>query len=162
MTTATEMFPDTSFLVSSGDQVNRANNPIQYAGWFFPEELTAYPIMPIIGNHDAAFFADYFNVPNETGWGGDSEGSDVEEHRKAMELAIDAVLMGHDHIYVRTYQMEGDRVVNEITYNEEGAAVDPDGTVYLTGNWASDSKYYEMQDLSVVDEYRIVKTVGEE
>ena len=264
VTTATKMFPDTSFLVSSGDQVNTAYNLQQYEGWFSPEALTAYPIIPIVGNHDAASFADYFNVPNETGLGGDSEGSDfyfsygntlflalnsqssdVEEHRKAMERAIaanpdathrivllhkslyssadhaldedvlelraglvpafdeldiDAVLMGHDHGYVRTYQMEGNQVVGEITYNEEGAAVDPDGTVYLTGNSASDSKYYEMRepsvyerysavalqleeptymnvevtddsltfttykvsDLSVVDAYSIVKTVGEE
>ena len=264
VTTATKMFPDTSFLVSSGDQVNTAYNLQQYEGWFSPEALTAYPIIPIVGNHDAASFADYFNVPNETGLGGDSEGSDfyfsygntlflalnsqssdVEEHRKAMERAIaanpdathrivllhkslyssadhaldedvlelraglvpafdeldiDAVLMGHDHGYVRTYQMEGNQVVGEITYNEEGAAVDPDGTVYLTGNSASDSKYYDMRgpsvyerysavalqleeptymnvevtddsltfttykvsDLSVVDAYSIVKTVGEE
>ena len=264
VTTATKMFPDTSFLVSSGDQVNTAYNLQQYEGWFSPEALTAYPIIPIVGNHDAASFADYFNVPNETGLGGDSEGSDfyfsygntlflalnsqssdVEEHRKAMERAIaanpdathrivllhkslyssadhaldedvlelraglvpafdeldiDAVLMGHDHGYVRTYQMEGNQVVGEITYNEEGAAVDPDGTVYLTGNSASDSKYYDMRgpsvyerysavalqleeptymnvevtddsltfttykvsDLSVVDEYSVVKTVGEE
>jgi 3',5'-cyclic AMP phosphodiesterase CpdA len=264
VTTATDMFPDTAFLVSSGDQVNTAHNRKQYDGWFFPEELTAYPIMPIVGNHDAASFADYFNVPNETGLGGDSEASDfyctygntlfialntqtndTEEHREAMELAIaanpdaahrivlmhksiyssadhaldedvlafrdglvptfdeldvDAVLMGHDHVYVRTYQMKADQVVGEISYNEEGAAVDPDGTVYLTGNSASDSKYYDMQDpsvyeryvaialqleeptfmnievtddsltfttykvsdLSVVDEYSIVKTVGKE
>lgn len=264
VTTATEMFPDTAFLVSAGDQVNTAYNRKQYAGWFSPEELTAYPIMPIVGNHDAASFAYYFNVPNETGLGGDSEGSDfyftygntlfmalnsqssdVEEHKAAMELAIaanpdvthrivllhkslyssadhaldedvlalraglvpscdelaiDAVLMGHDHVYVRTYQMKGDAVVGEISYNEEGSTVDPEGTVYLTGNSASDSKYYEMQepevyerysavalqleeptymnvevtddsltfttykvsDMSVVDEYSVVKTVGEE
>jgi len=264
MTAATELFPDTDFLVSAGDQVNRANKPIQYEGWFSPEELTAYPIMPIVGNHDAASFADYFNVPNETGLGGDSEASDfyftygntlflalnsqsddVEEHRKAMERAIaenpdathrivllhkslyssadhaldedvlalrdglvpvfdeldiDMALMGHDHVYVRTYQMKGDEAVAEVAYNEDGAAVDPEGTLYLTGNSASDSKYYEMQDafvyerysavalqleeptfmnvevtddalifttyktsdLSVVDAYSIVKTVGEE
>ncbi|WP_159072210.1 purple acid phosphatase family protein [Trichococcus paludicola] len=226
VTTATEMFPDTAFLVSSGDQVNRANNPIQYDGWFSPEELTAYPIMPIVGNHDAASFADYFNVPNETGWGGDSEdsdfyftygntlflalnsqSSDVAEHKEAMELAIaanpdaihrivlvhkslyssadhaldedvlalraglvpafdeldiDAVLMGHDHVYVRTYQMKGDAVIGETAYNEEGAAVDPDGTVYLTGNSASDSKYYEMRDPSVYDRYSAVALQLEE
>jgi hypothetical protein len=45
VTTATEMFPDTAFLVSAGDQVNTAYNLKQYDGWFFPEELTTYPIM---------------------------------------------------------------------------------------------------------------------
>lgn len=226
VTAATEFFPDTDFLVSAGDQVNRANNPIQYDGWFSPEELTAYPIMPIVGNHDAASFADYFNVPNETGLGGDSEASDfyftygntlflalnsqsndIDEHRKAMERAIaenpdathrivllhkslyssadhaldedvlalrdglvpvfdeldiDVALMGHDHVYVRTYQMKGDDVVGEITYDEEGAAVDPEGTLYLTGNSASDSKYYEMQDVSVYERYAAVALQLEE
>jgi 3',5'-cyclic AMP phosphodiesterase CpdA len=226
VTTATEMFPDPAFLVSSGDQVNTAHNLKQYDSWFFPEELTAYPIMPIVGNHDAASFADYFNVPNETGLGGDSEGSDfyftygntlfialntqtndTEEHREAMELAIaanpdaahrivlmhksiyssadhaldedvlafrdglvpifdeldvDAVLMGHDHVYVRTYQMKADQVVGEISYNEEGAAVDPSGTVYLTGNSASDSKYYDMREPSVYERYAAIALQLEE
>ena len=78
------------------------------------------------------------------------------------ELDVDAVLMGHDHVYVRTYQMKADQVVGEISYNEEGAAVDPDGTVYLTGNSASDSKYYEMQDPSVYERYSAVTLQLEE
>ena len=78
------------------------------------------------------------------------------------ELDIDAVLMGHDHVYVRTYQMKGDAVVGEITYNEDGAAVDPDGTVYLTGNSASDSKYYEMREPSVYERYSAVALQREE
>ncbi|CZR04255.1 purple acid phosphatase family protein [Trichococcus ilyis] len=226
VTAATELFPDTDFLVSAGDQVNRANKPIQYEGWFSPEELTAYPIMPIVGNHDAASFADYFNVLNETGLGGDSEASDfyfiygntlfialntqsdaVGEHREALELAvsenpdathrivllhkslyssadhaldedvlalrdglvpvfdeldIDAVLMGPDHVYVRTYQMKGDEVVGETAYDKEGAAVDPEGTLYLTGNSSTDSKYYEMQDPSIYERYAAVALQLEE
>lgn len=80
-------------------------------GWFFPEELTTYPIMPNVVNREAALFADYSNVPNKTGLGGDSEGNDfyffygnalflvlnsqsndVEEHKEAIELAIAANL----------------------------------------------------------------------
>ncbi|WP_319995175.1 metallophosphoesterase family protein [Trichococcus shcherbakoviae] len=226
VTTATEMFPDTAFLVSAGDQVNTAHNLKQYDGWFFPEELTFYPIMTLIGNHDYTPFADYFNPPNETGLGADDAGSDfyftygntlfialntqrnnIEEHREAMELAvaenpeathrivlmhksiyssadhardedvlafrdglvpvfdeldIDVALMGHDHVYVRTYQMKGDAVVEEIAYDEAGAAVDPEGTLYLTGNSASDSKYYDMQDSSVYERYAAVALQLEE
>lgn len=220
VTAATELFPDTDFLVSAGDQVNIANNLDQYDGWFFPEELTAYPTLTLMGNHDDVLFADYFNPPNETGLGEDGAGSDfyftygntlfialntqrnaIDEHRKALELAvaenpeamhrivllhksvyssgdhavdedvlafraglvpvfdelnIDVALMGHDHVYVRTHQMKGDKVVGEIAYDEEGAAVDPDGTLYLTGNSASGSKYYEMQDSSVYERYAAV------
>lgn len=226
VTTATEMFPDTDFFVSSGDQVNIANNLEQYAGYFYPEELMNYPTMTIVGNHDDVLFADYFNPPNETGLGEDGAGSDFyftygntlfialntqtndsDEHWEAMEQAIaanpdaahrivllhksiyssadhaldvdvlafrdglvpafdeldiDAVLMGHDHAYVRTYQMKGDAVVGEINYNEEGAAVDPDGTIYFTGNSASDSKYYDMREPSVYERYSAVALQLEE
>jgi predicted phosphodiesterase len=226
VTTAMEMFPDTAFLVSAGDQVNTAYNLKQYDGWFFPEELTTYPIMSIVGNHDYTPFADYFNPPNETGLGADDAGSDfyftygntlfialntqrnnIEEHREAMELAvaenpeathrivlmhksiyssadhardedvlafrdglvpvfdeldIDVALMGHNHVYVRTYQMKGDAVVEEIAYDEAGAAVDPEGTLYLTGNSASDSKYNDMQDSSVYECYAAVALQLEE
>jgi hypothetical protein len=58
--------------------------------------------------------------------------------------------------------MKGDAVVGEITYNEDGAAVDPDGTVYLTGNSASDSKYYEMREPSVYERYSAVALQREE
>nr|WP_321292727.1 metallophosphoesterase family protein [uncultured Trichococcus sp.] len=226
VTAATERFPETDFFVSAGDQVNIANNLSQYDGYFFPEELTTYPIMTIVGNHDYTPFADYFNPPNETGLGEDGAGSDfyftygntlfialntqrsdTEEHREAMERAIaanpdaahrivllhksiyssadhaldedvlalrdglvpafdeldiDAALMGHDHVYVRTFQMKGDAAVGEVAYNEEGAAVNPDGTLYLTGNSASDSKYYEMQDPSVYERYSAVALQLEE
>ena len=226
VTAATDLFPATDFLVSAGDQVNIANNLDQYDGYFFPEELTDYPIMTLMGNHDDVLFADYFNPPNETGLGEDGAGSDfyftygntlfialntqrndIEEHREAMELAvaenpeathrivllhksiyssgdhaldedvlafrdglvpvfdeldIDVALMGHDHVYVRTYQMKGDAVVGEIAYDAEGAAVDPEGTLYLTGNSASDSKYYDMQDPSVYERYAAVALQLEE
>lgn len=60
-------------------------------------------------------------------------------------LDIDAVLMGHDHSYVRTYQMKEFEPVQNLKV-EDGAAVNPEGTVYLTGNSSSGSKFYEMYD----------------
>ena len=44
----------------------------------------------------------------------------------------------------------------------ERAAVDPDGTVYLTGNSASDSKYYDMRGPSVYERYSAVALQLEE
>jgi hypothetical protein len=78
------------------------------------------------------------------------------------DLDIDVVLMGHDHVYVRTYQMKGGDIVDAVTYNEAGAAVDPEGIIYITGNSASGSKYYTMQEPSVYDDYAIVATQLEE
>lgn len=66
------------------------------------------------------------------------------------DLGIDIVLMGHDHCYARTYQMENFSPVEGVTYEDEAktVAVDPEGTLYLTTSSASGSKYYDL-----VEEY---------
>lgn len=61
------------------------------------------------------------------------------------ELEIDAALMGHDHSYARTYQMKNFELLSEET-NENGAVINPEGTVYLTANSSSGSKYYNLAD----------------
>lgn len=57
---------------------------------------------------------------------------------------IDVVLMGHDHVYTRSYQMEGFKELKNQTLDNEGNVVDPEGTLYLTANSASGSKYYNI------------------
>ena len=63
------------------------------------------------------------------------------------DLGVDAVLMGHDHVYTRTYLMDGttplitDEVQDTLTNPESGQVL------YITANSASGSKYYEIQDL---------------
>lgn len=60
------------------------------------------------------------------------------------ELDIDAVLMGHDHSYVRTFQMKGGRALkNQMV--QDGKQINPEGTVYITANSSSGSKYYFME-----------------
>ncbi|WKA58146.1 metallophosphoesterase family protein [Planococcus shenhongbingii] len=60
------------------------------------------------------------------------------------ELDIDAVLMGHDHSYVRTYQMKAlQPLKNHMVQN--GSVVNPEGTVYFTANSSSGSKYYAIE-----------------
>lgn len=92
------------------------------------------------------------------------------------EYDIDVVLAGHDHFYARTYQLVSgeesevcytstgpgpggrscvelnDEVVPDelLTYNKEGAIVDPLGTVYFTANSASGSKFYSFNE---IDDY---------
>lgn len=61
------------------------------------------------------------------------------------ELGIDLVLMGHDHVYVRTFQMKGNEPQTEQTIDEKGRIVNPTGTLYLTGNSSTGSKYYDIE-----------------
>ncbi|MGN0173349.1 MAG: choice-of-anchor I family protein [Acutalibacteraceae bacterium] len=66
------------------------------------------------------------------------------------ELDIDAVLMGHDHVYCRTYIMDGIDPITEFDGYEYGNGIDsaptavndPDGILYITANSGSGSKNY--------------------
>ena len=58
------------------------------------------------------------------------------------ELDIDVVLMGHDHVYTRTYVMDGQ--TPQKTEKVENSAINPNGIIYLTANSASGSKYYDI------------------
>ena len=61
------------------------------------------------------------------------------------ELEIDAVLSGHDHSYVRTYQMKNlQPLKNQMV--QDGSVINPDGTLYLTANSSSGSKYYNLKE----------------
>ena len=66
------------------------------------------------------------------------------------ELDIDVVLMGHDHVYARTYIMDGLEVSEDedYEYDEDGVPIsvtDTDGILYVTVNSASGSKYYDIK-----------------
>lgn len=61
------------------------------------------------------------------------------------DLKIDLVLMGHDHVYVRTYQMKNNAPQKEQTVDEYGNVINPTGVLYITGNSATGSKYYEIE-----------------
>ncbi|MBU5626655.1 phosphodiester glycosidase family protein [Oscillibacter sp. MSJ-2] len=61
------------------------------------------------------------------------------------ELGIDAVLMGHDHVYTRTFLMSGTQpTTNTVT----DSVTDPGygQVLYLTANSASGSKFYAIHD----------------
>jgi len=67
------------------------------------------------------------------------------------EYGVDVVLMGHDHCYTRTYQMLGNVAQNGL----ESVAVNPSGTLYITGSSASGSMYYVLKDADSA--YRAVR-----
>ncbi|MDR0458989.1 MAG: metallophosphoesterase family protein [Coriobacteriales bacterium] len=125
---ATTNFPDTSFLLSAGDQVETAGTAAQYAGYLSPEALKYLPIANAVGNHDAdsQLFADHFNLPNRYNLGSgatqldywfaygntlfmvvDSNTTSISGHKAFMQAAIAAnpdarwtVVMFHHGPYV--------------------------------------------------------------
>ncbi len=83
---------------------------------------------------------------------------DILQRREALvpvfeDLDIDVVLMGHDHVYVRTYMMDGLTPITEsdkyTDANGDGipeSVTNPDGILYVTANSASGSKFYTIQN----------------
>ncbi len=68
LATATEMFPQSSFLVSAGDQVEVSTRSDFFSAFLAPEQLPSLAIATSIGNHDydSNFYKNYFNNPNTT------------------------------------------------------------------------------------------------
>lgn len=210
--TATGKYPETSFILSVGDQVNTGDSEKDYSGFFAPDVMKRVPVATTIGNHDnTEYYGYHFNVPNETElmasddaggdysftygdvlfmnlntnsqntaehvefmkkaveetaeksikWkivvfhhsiysvGGHAKEDEILELRKALvpaidALDIDAVLMGHDHSYARTYQMKNFKPLKDQAV-KGNTANSPEGTVYLTANSSSGSKFYDIQ-----------------
>ena len=72
---------------------------------------------------------------------------DIIERREELppvmsELGIDVVLMGHDHVYTRTYMMNG--TTPDDSQGVQSEVTNPEGVLYLTANSASGSKYYDI------------------
>ena len=59
------------------------------------------------------------------------------------DLDIDVVLMGHDHVYTRTYMMNGS--TPDTSHGVQSSVTNPTGILYLTANSASGSKYYDIK-----------------
>lgn len=73
------------------------------------------------------------------------------------DLDIDLVLQGHDHVYLRTYSLDGNEVVEEaqtyLTYQDEvyKTLIQPTGTTYAISG-CSGVKYYQTKDVSETDD----------
>ena len=51
--------------------------------------------------------------------------------------------MGHDHVYTRTYMMDG--TTPDTSKGVQSSVTNPTGILYLTANSASGSKYYDIK-----------------
>lgn len=78
---------------------------------------------------------------------------DVKERRAALapvfsELGVDLVLAGHDHIYTRSYLMNGTTPVGDLKAQQKSGVTlgaEEGQVLYVTGNSASGSKFYGLE-----------------
>lgn len=62
------------------------------------------------------------------------------------ELGIDVVLSGHDHVYCRSYLMDGLTPLQTLDHYDQSSfhsATNPEGVLYVTANSSSGSKTYD-------------------
>ena len=89
----------------------------------------------------------HHSIFSTAGHAGDKE---IIERRAALapvlsNLQIDLALMGHDHVYCRTYMMNGTTPVTANGVESSVTNPDPGLVLGVTGNSASGSKYYDME-----------------
>ena len=72
-----EQIPDSSFLITTGDQVAKAYSPDHYDYFLDNSVLYSTPLVPVVGNHDvgSGYFGDHFTMPNSSPLG-TSQGRD--------------------------------------------------------------------------------------
>ncbi|MDC7219951.1 MAG: FN3 domain-containing metallophosphoesterase family protein [Spirochaetales bacterium] len=82
-----------------------------------------------------------------------AEDTDILERREYLgdsldTYDIDVAFMGHDHVYCRSYHMINEEAQDTTTTTIDGVdyVEDPEGTLYLTLNSSSGSKYYDIMD----------------
>ncbi|MDC7124826.1 MAG: metallophosphoesterase family protein [Spirochaetales bacterium] len=227
ISTAIKSFPNSSFILSAGDQVETGPSEAQYDAFFNAPELVSTPLAPTIGNHDnKGLYKYHYNSPNEsTEYGTTKAGSDYYftygntlfmvinsnntsafSHETFMKdaiekeginvawkivmfhhsiyssathsvdadiiarrndlypvfdkLDIDVVLMGHDHVYSRSWQLLNGTAQKDQKNDADGNAIDPTGTLYVTVNSSSGSKYYDLVDTD--KDYRAARWQGYE
>ncbi|MCM3039958.1 glycosyl hydrolase family 8 [Paenibacillus motobuensis] len=78
------------------------------------------------------------------------EGERIEFYKKNLipvfdELGIDMVFEAHDHMYMRSFQMYGDQIIDPTSLDKdgEGNVINPRGTVYLMSNAFGNKFYYK-------------------
>ncbi len=65
------------------------------------------------------------------------------------ELGIDVVFSGHDHVYCRSYLMDGLTPLSHMDYYDQASihsATNPEGVLYITANSSSGSKTYDPEE----------------
>jgi hypothetical protein len=74
---ATEAYPNTEMLFSSGDQVESAGNESHYTAFLTPDALRSIPFVATNGNHDVGSkaYEQHFNTPNVDRTAGAGSGS---------------------------------------------------------------------------------------
>ncbi len=123
---------------------------------FIEETLAANPDVKwkIVIMHNSLFSTGMHGDPNYSYY--DSEIGLYLPNMAPMftELGIDVVLSGHDHVYLRTYMMNGIEKSGDLV--ENNTVTNPVGTLFLCASSSTGSKFYSQTyeaDFAAYDNY---------
>ena len=134
-------FPEVSFMISAGDQVELCGNEDQYIGYLSPEELKGLPVSQTVGNHDngnGSNYNNHFHFPNvsELGKTTTTMGDYWFTYGKTLFMNLNS----------NTYNAAG--IAQHKQFMEEAIAANPDAafkiltfhhSVYSEGDHSNDS-----------------------
>lgn len=107
--------------------------------------------------------APYAAGDNSAQW----EDERVQFYRKHLipvfdELGIDMVFEAHDHMYMRSFQMLGNKVIDpkSLKRDAQGNVINPKGTIYLMSNAFGNKFYYKNNQYRINQEGEPEEIVG--
>ncbi|MGJ9412962.1 fibronectin type III domain-containing protein [Aeromicrobium sp. CF4.19] len=112
LTAADELYPDSQFVLSAGDQVENAGSVEQYRTFLAPEQMSTQATAMTLGNHDigSPLFGQHFNLPNVTE--ADSAGGSYWfKHNGVLHLNINSNsndFAAHERFLREAIEAEGD------------------------------------------------------
>ncbi|MED5017330.1 fibronectin type III domain-containing protein [Paenibacillus chibensis] len=80
------------------------------------------------------------------------------------ELGIDMVFEAHDHMYMRSFQMYGDKIIDPkgLQKDADGSVIDPKGTVYLMSNALGNKFYYKNNQYMIGEDGEPEEIIGKD
>ena len=195
LTKINKKYPKAAILITAGDQVHAKgsdgaeSSEKQYVALLQSSVLKGLPLNPTRGNHDKdnITFKYHFNLPNKTGLGQTTAGSDyyysygdvlfvtlngnasnVSEHKNAMDKAIASnpnynwlIVTMHQDIYgVGQWHSQGDSKALRKDYAKIFEEYDVD--VVLSGHDHAYSRSHFISNTTSADSYKVNKYSGNE
>lgn len=121
MSRSLQAFPQTSFLLSAGDQVNSRDSDTEYEGFLSPDAMRLIPLATNVGNHDngSERYTSYYNIQDGKAFNPmtgvsaqDYEGNDITE---LVHVTVYNADTGEQVQYVDTSKTGNYRIVYDVT-----------------------------------------------
>ena len=139
---AVKLFPDTSFILSAGDQINDKDSreESQYDGFLAPSVLKQYPLATNVGNHDSGSLAytQHFNMPNVSDKGVSNNTGDGSGDYWFLYNGVLFLSLNSNNLSTAEHKAFMEQVLKEQEANANWTVVTFHHSIYSAANHATD------------------------